>query len=53
MRAPGRGEAIVQRQLGIRIRRNVLDREVIPDERCGETGEGDHDEQKLRARRGL
>ena len=52
VRAPGRGEAIVQRQLGIRIRRHVLDREVIPDERCSETGEGDHDEQELRARRG-
>ena len=53
MRAPGRGEAIAQRQLGIRIRRHVQDREVIPDERRSETGEGDDDEQELRARRGL
>ena len=51
VRTPGGRETIVQRQLGIRVRRHILDREVVADKRCGQTGEGDHDQKELSARR--
>ena len=51
VRAPRRGEAVVQRQLRVRMLRDVLDREIAGDEAVGEAAERERDEHELRARR--
>ena len=47
VRAPRRGDAVVQRQLRVRVGRDVEHREVVGDERLREAAEGDRDEQEL------
>ena len=49
--APHAGDAVLQRQRRVRIRRDVQHREIVGDESVGEAAEGDRDEHELALRR--
>ena len=50
VRAPRRGDPVLQRQLRVRVGRDVEHREVVGDERVREAAERERDEQELSRR---
>ena len=51
VRTPGRSDAVVQRQLGVGVGRDVEHREIVGGERPAETHERDRDKHELPLRR--